>query len=268
MIGSSRESLANARRGLDARVGSADFERLAPELRAVAKLLGEQSQLRGTLCDSGIAASARGGLVQQLLGGQVSALAVEVVTAVVSERWSTGGDLVDALELLGAEAAFAVAEQQGRLDTIEDQLFAVGRAVDASPELQMALTDVALPDERKLALLADLLADRSEPEVLDAVSQIVVNPRGRRLVSALDALVEVATVRRQQLLAVVTVARSLDLDQRDRLAAALGRIYQRTITIQEVVDTAVVGGVRVEIAGEIIDGTTLHRLEQARRLVG
>ena len=46
----------------------------------------------------------------------------------VRARWSAPRDLVDALELLAVEALVAAAEQAGRLDDVEDELFRVRAA--------------------------------------------------------------------------------------------------------------------------------------------
>jgi len=45
----------------------------------------------------------------------------------------------------------------------------------------------------------------------------------------------------------------------------LGTIYGRAIQVQSYVDPAVVGGVVVRIGDEVIDGSTVHQLAQARR---
>ena len=68
----------------------------------------------------------------------------------------------DAVGILGADAAFIEAENAGRIDAVEDELFVFGRALAASPQLQMALSDPASTDEVKLAIVGQLLSD-SQP---------------------------------------------------------------------------------------------------------
>ena len=70
---------------------------------------------------------------------------------------------------------------------------------------------------------------------------------------------------RQQLTAIVTVASPLSSEQRDRLTRALSNLYGREITTNVVLDPAVVGGVRVQVGDEVIDGTILSRLDTVRR---
>ena len=54
-----------------------------------------------------------------------------------------------------------------------------------------------------------------------------------------------------------------------RVAEVLGSQYDTTVHLNVIVDPDVLGGVRVEIGDEVIDGTIASRLDDARRrLVG
>jgi F-type H+-transporting ATPase subunit delta len=75
-------------------------------------------------------------------------------------------------------------------------------------------------------------------------------------------------MRREQLTATVTVAVPLDDVQAQRLTAALSRIYNRAVQINVVLDPAVVGGIRVQVGDEVVDGTILRRLQEAERAMG
>ena len=57
------------------------------------------------------------------------------------------------------------------------------------------------------------------------------------------------------------------LDLTVRLATALGRKYGRDIQLNVIVDPNVVGGVRVDIGDEVIDGTIAARLDEAQRRI-
>ena len=48
----------------------------------------------------------------------------------------------------------------------------------------------------------------------------------------------------------------------------LGSIYGRTIHLNTVVDASVIGGIRVQIGDEVVDGTVLRKLDSARRHMG
>ena len=65
--------------------------------------------------------------------------------------------------------------------------------------------------------------------------------------------------------AVVTTAVDLTEEQRTRLAGALQQIYSKPVQLQIVHDEDVIGGIRVQIGDEVVDGTVLRRLDEAKR---
>ena len=205
----------------------------------------------------------------RVLGEQVGSAAVDVVVWAVRSRWSAPRELVDAVELLAVEAVAAAAEKARRLDTVEDELFRISRIVAGAPELRIALADLAAPVENRAALIEGLLGDQVAEETGRLVRQAVVAPRGRTFDRAVEVYGQVAADLRSRLIATVTATVPLTEEQRGRLAAALRRIYGSELHLNVQLDPELVGGIRVEIGDEVIDGTMVARLDEARRrLVG
>jgi len=267
MLGASRTSLSDLTDWLDAQRDAGDLSALAGDLFAVADLVGREKTLRVALADAGQAADSRAELARTLLEGRVSPFAVNVVERAVRARWSNDLDLVLGLEAIGDQAAFMAADASGDLDATEDEIFRFGRAVDSSPELQMALTDPALSASAKASIVADLLAGRSTEATRQVLGYAVGHLHGRRLDAVVDDLAEVAARQRQRIVAEVRVARPLDAEQERRLADALSALKGRRVRLNVAVDPSVLGGVLVTVGDEVIDGTVAARLEQARRIM-
>ncbi|GMA20284.1 F0F1 ATP synthase subunit delta [Arsenicicoccus piscis] len=269
MQGQSRTAQAETRRSLQAALDSgADWRQLSDDLFNVVALLDSNVTVRRALADPTREADTRRGIADRLLRGKIGDAALGVVTAAVGSRWSHERDLATALNEAAVEAQVAMADAAGRADDVEEQLFRFERTVAANPELRDALGDPALPVDRKLSIVDQLLGDRVHPETARLLRQVVLNPRGRRFGPALEDILDVAARRRSQLAAVVTVATELDQARHDRLAAALGSIYGRPVQLKVVVDPAVVGGIRVQVCYDVIDGTISSKLDSARRHFG
>ncbi len=269
MSASVRENSAGLRTRLDQRRGDPQLDALPGDLFAAADLIGRDPQLRMALSDAGQPALARQGLAQALFGERVSPGAVEVLSDVASQRWSSPNDLLEVTEQLAEQAAFMVAERDGTLDGVEDQLFAFAQAVSGSADLQMALTDPSVGSAQKSQLVEGLLAGRAVPQATQVLSYAMAHLRGRRVDSVTEDLMDLAGEQRSRSIAEVRVARPLDPDQAERLAAALTRIHGRQVRLNVAVDPAVIGGISVRIGSEVVDATVATRFEQARRaLVG
>ena len=268
MLGSSRESFSALRASVDARRSEPGFDSVSSDLLAVAAVLGRERALRQALADAGQPADARAGIATSLFGGQISAEAGAVLNDVVRARWSNDADLVDAVEALGAQAAFVTAEAAGELDRVEDELFTFSRAVDRSPELQLALTDPSSSDAAKAALVRDLVTGSASPVTTALLGHLAGTLRGRRPAFAVESLAKVASEQRQRVLAEVRSAIALTPEQHTRLAAALSRLQGREVRVNVIVDPDVVGGIVARVGDDVIDGSIASRLENARRSVG
>lgn len=271
MNGASREALASARERLDALTDntSVDAAKLAEELAAVTALLDREVSLRRVLTDPAQAGEAKAELAGRLLGSQVGGETADLVSGMVRSRWSRSRDLVDAIEELASIADLVAAQRTGALDDVEDELFRFSRIVTSSTELRAALTDRVATGSAKAELLARLLGGRANPVTERLVVRLVAQPRGRSLESGLTALSKLAADRRNRMVAVVTTAVPLSDGQKQRLGAALAKLYGRQVHLNLDVDPAVLGGVLVRIGDEVIDGTTADRLEEAtRRMAG
>ncbi|BET47607.1 F0F1 ATP synthase subunit delta [Kitasatospora aureofaciens] len=267
MHGASREALAAARERLDALTDSTsvDAGSLADELAAVTALLHREVSLRRVLTDPAQSGEAKAELAQRLFGTQVSGQAVDLVAGMVRSRWSQSRDLVDALEELANTADLTAAQKRSRLDNVEDELFRFGRIVSSNTELRAALTNRSATTAAKGELLRGLLGGRAERTTERLVTRLVTAPRGRSLESGLESLSKLAADRRDRMVAVVTSAVPLSDTQKQRLGAALAKVYGRPMHLNLDVDPEVLGGIRVQVGDEVINGSIADRLEDAGR---
>jgi F-type H+-transporting ATPase subunit delta len=264
--GASRASLAEAKKQLAALIsGGADPGQLGDELFAVAGLLDAEAVLRRMLSDPARDTQAKTGVADELLGSRIAPVTLELVRGLVSARWSEPADLPDAAEQLAALAIIEIADRQGQLDDLEDELFRFGRIVNAEPALRSALSSPFIPAEHKRELLGTLLGGKVTEPTMRLVTQAAVQARGRSLDGSLEEYARLAAERRERLVAEVHVAVALTAAQRRRLAAALAASYGHDVHLNIVLDPRVIGGMSVQISGELIDGSMASQLAGLRR---
>ncbi len=241
---------------------------IAEQLYSAVDVLDSSGSLRRALTDPARPGHDKAELVDALFG-KLDSRAVDVLKAFAHARWSEDRDLPESVEFAGAHALFAYAEKAGRLDAVEDELFSVERVLSANRDLRIALSNRTATKAARLALFHDVFDGKLSDVTTAMLERAVGVPRGRRLLPTINLLLEAAAHRRDRYVANVSAAVELSAAQRKRLAQILGDAYGRQIQINASVDPAVLGGIRVQVGAEVVDGTVLARLNDARRrLVG
>ncbi|MGH2759331.1 MAG: ATP synthase F1 subunit delta [Actinomycetota bacterium] len=163
-----------------------------------------------------------------------------------------------------ASAIFQIAQAEGSLDRVTDELFRFAKAVEQNHELRTALTDIAIPAERKEAVIDELLGERAAPHTRTIAGMLVAQNRGRQLGDIASALAELTAEARDKVLAEVRTAVEIDDATRQKLAEALSRATGKQVDIKVLVDPSVVGGVYAKVGDEVIDATIRRRLQELR----
>jgi len=263
--GSSRQSLVAARTALDAAVKGVDAQAastLSAELFFAADVLGSNISVRRALTDTSRDAAAKGTLIKDLLASKVGAATVSLLTELSALRWSGAKDLVQVIEQLAIEAEATAANISGDLDRVENEMFVVSTTISNSSELRKALKSDA--EVAKAQLVAELLKNASS-STTKLVSQMVNSWRGRSIESAFADYQWALAARRNRVIALVRIAAPMSQAQQDRLEAALNKQVGQPVRMNIEIDPAVLGGVSVKFADEMVDGSVSNRLAGAAR---
>lgn len=166
-----------------------------------------------------------------------------------------------------ARAIFDVATAEGVLPAVEDELFRFARTLEREHELRNALSDLALPAERKRGVVDDLLGEKATPTTTALVQFLVAQGRVRDLTEIADRFVDIAAASREAVVAEVRSAVPLPEDVTERLTAALSRKTGKRVTVKVVVDPDVLGGIVATVGDLVIDGSIRHRLDVLREQI-
>ncbi|WP_146338662.1 F0F1 ATP synthase subunit delta [Nesterenkonia sp. NBAIMH1] len=259
------ESLASLQSDLAETLRAADLK-VADELFAAVDVMDTSASLRRSLTDPSREPAERAGVVRRLFGDKAASTTVAVLEAVASRRWSRARDLSDAVETLAVTTVAAVAERGGLhgLEELEAQLLGFRRTVSESHELQRALADGQAPDEAKQKLAARL-SPQASSEARLLIDRTVTAPRGLRPAALLARFAEQVAARQHRWIAQVTVAKSLDGSNLEKLSTGLNRYFGRELRLDVAVDPRVVGGIRVQVGDEVVDSTMAGRLNSLTR---
>lgn len=262
--GASAEALADLADELRDQVSGATRRAatMADELASVSATLRGEAGLRRFLTDASLPTQARTGLAEQVFASKVDEHTASLLGSAVGKRWTSAGDLPVALEHVAVVAAVRSAGSDS--ERLLDELFTVDQAVRHSGSLRDALGDPSRSAADKEALVRDLLSEQALEATVTLTVQAITGTH-RTVTTALTEYQKVAADVHGERVATVRVAHPLTDDDTRRLERALARQYDREVHLNLVVDPDVIGGVRVEIGDEVIDGTLASRLSTARR---
>ena len=157
-----------------------------------------------------------------------------------------------------------LAEAEGELNRVADELYQLGRTVESSDQLRSTLSDRAIPASRRIGILEDLLGATASPVTINLVSTLVGAGRGSHIGPIAVELIRQAAESRGQAVAEVRSAITLSDDQRDRLKSALSSATGMNIDIVVVVDPEILGGVVAQVGDTVFDGSVRTRLEKMK----
>ena len=157
-----------------------------------------------------------------------------------------------------------LAEAEGELNRVADELYQLGRTVESSDQLRSTLSDRTIPASRRIGILEDLLGASASPVTINLVSMLVGAGRGSHIGPIADELIRQAAESRGQAVAEVRSAVTLNDDQRGRLNSALSSATGMNIDIVVVVDPEILGGVVAQVGDTVFDGSVRTRLEKMK----
>ncbi|ANF33121.1 ATP synthase F0F1 subunit delta [Leifsonia xyli] len=258
MGSATREALARSVSAL-ADLGSKADLATAEDLFAAGRVVADSAQLRAVLSDPTADATGKAALVKRVFAS-LSEPAVTLLGVVVAQRWSSHDDLLAAIEELGIRAIAASAPRN--VDVVAE-LFTFGGAVTSDAQLELALRSKLADSDAKVALVERLLGGRASKETLAVVRQLVEQPRGRSIRESLRSAARIVAAQEGLTIATVYAASPLPEAQAERLRSVLSATYG-DLKINQVVDPSIIGGLRVQIGDDVIDGSIASRLAELR----
>lgn len=232
----------------------------AEEIFAVGEVLNESSALIRAITDPARSGDVRAEMTRSVLTGKVSGEVLDLVAGLSRERFPVAEDFSEAIAAAGVETLLMSAQHQGRLDEVEEELYRAARVLGEERTLRRALEDRGVDTGRRQQL-ADRIFGGWTAEtaalIRYAVSNDSIIPQLRRWVAA-------AGRRSEHLVAIVTAAQPLEARQEERLTALLSQRYGKPVEIHVGIDPEIIGGLRIVIGADVIDGSLASRINNVK----
>lgn len=259
----SRDSLAPKLRD-----SGEDAWRIGNELFTITSALDHNIQLERALTDPSRPVEDKVAVVKTLIGDQAHPLVMEIMSDLVSRRWSRVSDIANAVEDFGVDGMMYYADYTNTTLQVSIELAELHSALLNLPVVRTKLYDATVSSEARVKLLYSLIGDADFTKVTKRLAEhATCNLRNRRYLQTIQWLINKFSRHMGESMVTVTTATPLSKEQVEKLIAIYSAKTGHPVHINSVVDPAVMGGMRIQVGDEVTDNTVVAQLQHLQRTV-
>lgn len=245
-----------------------DAWRIGNELFTITKVLDDSIQLERALTDPSRPVADKVAVLKELLGDNAHPMTMEIMTDLVSRRWSRARDIANAVEDFGVDAMMYYADATDATLQVSIELSELHSALLNLPVVRAKLYDYQATSEARVKLFREVFSGKTLNKVTMRLAEhATCNLRRRRYLETIQWLINKFSRHMGESMVTVTTAAPLNPEQIDKLIAVYSKRLGRPVHINSNVDPTVIGGMRIEIGDEVTDNTVVAQLQQLQRRV-
>ena len=259
----SRDSLAPKLRD-----SGEDAWRIGNELFTITSALDHNIQLERALTDPSRPVEDKVAVVKTLIGDQAHPLVMEIMSDLVSRRWSRVSDIANAVEDFGVDGMMYYEDYTNTTLQVSIELAELHSALLNLPVVRTKLYDATVSSEARVKLLYSLIGDADFTKVTKRLAEhATCNLRNRRYLQTIQWLINKFSRHMGESMVTVTTATPLSKEQVEKLIAIYSAKTGHPVHINSVVDPTVMGGMRIQVGDEVTDNTVVAQLQHLQRTV-
>lgn len=245
-----------------------DAWRIGNELFTITKVLDDSIQLERALTDPSRPVADKVAVLKELLGDNAHPMTMEIMTDLVSRRWSRARDIANAVEDFGVDAMMYYADAADATLQVSIELSELHSALLNLPVVRAKLYDYQATSEARVKLFREVFSGKTLNKVTMRLAEhATCNLRRRRYLETIQWLINKFSRHMGESMVTVTTATPLKKEQIKRLVEVYSAKVGRQVHINSVVDPTVLGGMRIQVGDEVTDNTVVAQLQNLHRKV-
>lgn len=164
-----------------------------------------------------------------------------------------------------ALALFQIAKEQGNVQDLAEEMRVVKKVVTENPTFITLLATPNLSREQKKNILQDVFSKVS-PVVSQTLSLMLDRHREAEMADVAQAFINLANEESGIAEAQVYSARPLTAEEANAISASFAaKVGKRSLNIENIVDSDLLGGLKIRIGNRIYDGSLRGKLDRLER---
>ncbi len=166
-----------------------------------------------------------------------------------------------------AEALFMLAREENSIEEFYEGLKTAQEIFENNLEYLQFLSTPSIPKFERTAALAAAFEGKINEHILSFLQILCEHGKAEDFFDCFAEYERLREWARAAVVATVKTAVELNETQKQGLVEALEKRTGKSVTLKCVVDKNLLGGVQVEIDGEILDGSVKSNLKRAREVI-
>jgi len=160
-----------------------------------------------------------------------------------------------------AEALFIIAQQENKIDEYQGELQKFVAIFNETPYLKEYLSHLLIPAIDKKKVILENYASEMSQVVVNFIQLLIDKRREGYIGVIMEEYVEMAEVSRGVRTAELFSAQEVDEAVMTALIDKLSKATGKTIRLKVSVDPSLIGGIKLKVGDQVIDGTVAKKLQ-------
>lgn len=166
-----------------------------------------------------------------------------------------------------AEALFMIAAEKELLESFSKSLADINEVILKNPEYLEFLSSPAVPISRRLSAIDEAFGNIENEYITSFLKLLCENRRIKELPLCIEEFEQLKTEAQNKVYATVYYTFPLSSEQKEALKQKLEKQTGKNVELTFTLDKSILGGIKVELDGSILDGSAKHYLNKVKGVI-
>lgn len=164
-----------------------------------------------------------------------------------------------------AESLFDLAKEENKVTQYLDDIKLVGEVLDSDPQIVQFFNHVLIENDKKIQLLDQSFKGNVDQYVLNFLKLLVQSRRIRYIDDIVKSYIKLSNQYLGIEEGVIYTPYELTDQQIQDIEKAISQKENKKVTLKVSIDPSLLGGIKVQIANRIYDGTIKNKVEMLKK---
>lgn len=163
-----------------------------------------------------------------------------------------------------SEALFNLALEENRIDDLQQELQILCQLIGDNPEFLEFLTTPKIAKDEKRSFVDSVLGGKFSQEIVNLTKVLIDKKRAGEILDIVEVFDHAVLSHKDLVSAAAYTAVPLSDSEMEALKVKLAQLTGKAVSLENIIDGSVIGGIRLKVGDRVIDGSLKRRLEDLK----